>query len=400
MPASPSHPDPTPRLGRSILALTLARTAVNGARRFAYPFIPALARGLAAPLAAVQAVVAVQEGVGVLSPLFGPLAERLGRRRLMLAALALSVLAALAGAAFPRFAVVAAAMVLMGLGKIVYDPAMQAWLGDRVPYRRRGLALGVTELSWAGGLLVTAPLVGALLAGGGGIRGVFLLLAGMLAVGALLVALLVPCDAGAGSGAPRRTVTLPAAWRALSGSRAGRGALGFSTLLVAANEIFFINMAVWLERSFGLALTALGAVALAIGGAEVAGELLTVAIVDRAGKRRCALAGAAVSSFAYLALPVVGGGLAGAVAVMVALFVGFEVAVVASIPLFTEILPDARAVMMSGNTGAHAVGRLLGAALGGGLLAATGSFALAGAAAMALGLGAVMLMLRLVPEGD
>lgn len=385
------------RLGRGVAALALARVAVNAARRFAYPFLPGIARALDAPVAAVQAVVAVQEGAGLGSPLFGPAAEKHGRRRLMLASLGGMTGAALAGAFVPGFAVFAAVMIALGVGKIVYDPAMQAWLGDRVPYHRRALALGVTELSWAGGLLVAAPLTGLLL-GGAGMRGVFLMLTGLLAAGTALVAVLVHRDPDGAAGGSSGAASLTEAWRVMRRSPGGRGALLFSLLLVGANEIFFINLAIWLERGFGLALTTLGVVAVAIGAAEIFGELLVVALADRLGKRRCAVVGAVVSGLVYLALPLVGGSLPLALAAMALLFVGFEVAVVASIPLFTEIIPGARAVMMTGNTGAHAAGRVAGAAIGGGLYAATGSFAPIGIVCAALGLGAAAVLLRFVRE--
>ena len=86
---------------------------------------------------------------------------------------------------------------------------------------------------------------------------------------------------------------------------------------------------------------------------------------------------------------------------MVGLFVMFffvEVAIVSSIPLFTEIMPDARAVMMSGNVGAHALGRMVGASLGGTLYAATGSFPFLGATALVIGLVAAFMLWRFVHE--
>ena len=55
----------------------------------------------------------------------------------------------LAAALFPLYAVVLVALFLAGLGKSILDPAMQAWAGNRVPYRRRALVIGILETSWA-----------------------------------------------------------------------------------------------------------------------------------------------------------------------------------------------------------------------------------------------------------
>jgi hypothetical protein len=47
------------------LAAALARLFLNTARRFAYPFAPALARGLDVPLTHVTSLVALNQGTGL-----------------------------------------------------------------------------------------------------------------------------------------------------------------------------------------------------------------------------------------------------------------------------------------------------------------------------------------------
>jgi len=45
-------------------------------------------------------------------------------------------------------------------------------------------------------------------------------------------------------------------------------------------------------------------------------------------------------------------------------FIAFELTIVASIPLMTELVPEARGTVMSSNVAFHAAGRMLGALLG------------------------------------
>ena len=66
---------------------TLFRLVLNTARRFAYPFAPALSRGLGVPLTAITSIIAINQSTAVLGMFFGPLADRLGYRLLMLAGL-------------------------------------------------------------------------------------------------------------------------------------------------------------------------------------------------------------------------------------------------------------------------------------------------------------------------
>src|SRR5437867_11814563 len=76
------------RLVVELAAAALARFVLNTARRFTYPFGPALARGLDVPLTRITSLVALNQGVGLLSPFMGTLADRRGSRVMMLTALA------------------------------------------------------------------------------------------------------------------------------------------------------------------------------------------------------------------------------------------------------------------------------------------------------------------------
>jgi hypothetical protein len=69
------------RLAIELAAAALARLFLNTARRFAYPFAPALARGLDVPLTHVTSLVALNQGTSLLTPLLGPLADRWGPGR-------------------------------------------------------------------------------------------------------------------------------------------------------------------------------------------------------------------------------------------------------------------------------------------------------------------------------
>jgi len=65
--------------------VVLCRLLLNTARRFAYPFAPALSRGLGVSLTAFTSIIAVNQATTLLGMFFGPLADRLGYRLMMLA---------------------------------------------------------------------------------------------------------------------------------------------------------------------------------------------------------------------------------------------------------------------------------------------------------------------------
>jgi len=351
------------RLTLQIGLASLVRLLLNTARRFAYPFASALSQGLGVPLVAITSLVAANQVTGALSPVFGPLGDRWGYRVMMLAGLGALAAGMLAGGFFPIYSVVLLALFLAGLGKSVFDPALQAYVGERAPYRRRGMAIGALEFAWSGSALVGLPLIGLLIEWAGW-RAPFFVLGGLGLAGAIALGALVPNDAH------RRPTTGAALgfreiWRMLSREPAALGALGFSFLIGAANDNLFLAYGVWLKSNFNLSLSTLGVATAIIGAAELLGEGLTVAIADRVGLRRAVAVGSALSALSYALLPLTGRTLPLSLLGLFAVFLTFEFAVVTSFSHFTQVLPAARGTMMSSVLAAASLGRVVGAFVSG-----------------------------------
>lgn len=389
------------------IVLTTARLGVNAARRFAYPFQPAISRELGVSIETVQNVTALQAGIGVTSPLFGVLAERYGRKRVMLGAMLLMVCAAAIGVAVPTFGVYLVVMLLFGFGKMIFDPAMQAYIGDRVPYERRGMALGIAELSWAGSLILFAPIAGWLFEVST-LRAVFAALGLTLFGFALLVWRVIPADprseqAGTDDaqaetqGFKRTTLAIA---RLIVSNPAALALLGFAVCVSASNEVLFINYGTFMERSFQLQPAELGLLTTVIAAAEVCGEVLVIGISDRFGKRRLAMIGAVIASLAYVLLPQLSSALWLTLVGIFVMFFAVETAIVSAIPLYTEVVPQARSAMLASALGAASLGRLVGSLLGSRLYSATQDFDLIGIVALVIGLTAAVLLAVFVRDLD
>jgi predicted MFS family arabinose efflux permease len=186
------------------------------------------------------------------------------------------------------------------------------------------------------------------------------------------------------------------AWRRLSQQRAALGALGFGLLVSAGNDNLFVVYGVWLEATFGLTIVALGAATTVIGVAEFLGEGLTASISDRLGLKRALLIGLTLSALSYILLPLLGRTLWLGLAGLFVVFLTFEFTVVTSFSLFSEILPGARATMMSSSVAALSLGRVIGALIGGPVWLAGGLLAtgLVSAALSGLALGCLVWGLR------
>lgn len=375
-----------------IAAASICRLFLNTARRFAYPFAPVLSRGLGVPLTAITPILAVNQITSVLSVVFGPMADRRGCRALFLSGLGVLAAGMFLAGLFPMYLTVLLALFLAGLGKAMFDPAILAYVGEKVPFERRGAAIGVMEISWAGSSLLGVPLMGLLIARFGWWSPFLALgLSGVLGLAVLIW--LFPKNG------PRKAADAPSA-RAGIFSTLGRlrkdalalSALGYAFLFNGANDMFFVVYGAWLEKDFGLGVAALGMAATVIGFAELVGEAMTAALADRLGLRRSLLTGAAVSAACYSLLPLLGGSLLIVLSGIFCLFVAVEFTIVVGLSYFTEILPEARATMMAGYFGATSTGRFCGALLGGWAWTLWGIPAIGAAAALMSVSGLVLLM--------
>lgn len=357
--------EPPQRIGIPIAGITFFRLVLNTSKRFVYPFAPVLSRGLGVSLTAITSLIAVNQITALLGLLVGPLSDRWGYRKMMVAGMAMLGAGMLAAAFFPFYAVVLVALFLAGLGKSVLDPAMQAWVGNRVPYDRRAMVIGILETSWAASTLIGIPLV-AVIIDRYGWRSPFLVMGLLGMAGAVTIFLIIPREREIPNA--DRTVswaTYIGAYAQLAGDKAAVGALGYAFFVSAANDNLFVVYGAWLEKSFGLGLVALGMGTSLIGLAELLGEGLTATISDRLGLKRALLWGLALTTLSFFALPFMENSLAAALTGIALIFLTFEFTMVTSFSLCTEILPAARATMMASFLATAGLGRVLGALLGG-----------------------------------
>jgi predicted MFS family arabinose efflux permease len=325
----------------------------------------------------------------MMSLLFGPLGDRRGYRGLLVAGLALMSGGMLLGGFFPFYGGVLAALFLAGLSKSIFDPGILAYLGENIPYHRRGAFIGITEMSWAGSSLIGLPLAG-LLIDHMGWRSPFFVLGGLGLVCLFFLAMVIPRPRA--SDIPRSSLQFRDILRILTGNRTVGGALGFVFLFAGANEVFFVIYGLWLEESFHLSISALGMTAVVIGIAELLGEVLAASLSDRLGKKRALTAGLILTGMSYLLLPLSGGNLIFSLTALFIIFLTFEFTIVTSLSVFTEILPNARATMMSAYLTAGSLGRLFSALLAGFLWISGGIPAVGTASALISGLSLMILL--------
>lgn len=291
------------------LALSLALVAVLGPAGIDMYLasMPAMARELHTPYANVQlslTVFLLALGCGQL--LCGPLTDMLGRRRPLLAGIAVYSVAALGAAQADHLAALLAARLVQGLGAAMTLVVVMSMVRD-VADGVKAAQLFALLMTIVGLAPVLAPAVGGMLDARYGWRAVMLALAALGAVVWLHTVLRVP-------------ETLPPARRVPP-----RGAVGvyariatdraflLPALALAASFFFLFayigGASLVYQRDFGLSADTFGLVFGATGVAVLLGAMASGRLVDRHGVGRLSLTGAvAMLTGALLALAGVLGG--------------------------------------------------------------------------------------------
>jgi predicted MFS family arabinose efflux permease len=347
------------RLRFQLPLFTFIRTIFNTAYRMVYPFLAVFARGLGVDLAAMAGAMTARSLIGSFGPFLAAYTDSRGRRVGMLSGLGLFIAGTALVVFWPTFLGFVIAITMGTLGKYNFDPAMQAYLGDRVPYQRRGRALALTELGWSLAFIIGVPLMGFLIARSGWMSPFPLLaLLGTLTLAGVL--LLIPSDR---DGTDEATTLAHNFCTVLTFTPALAG-LSVGFLATVANEVVNLIFGVWLEDSFGLQIAALGASAAVIGLSELGGEGLVALFVDRLGKVQAIGLGLLANSLAALALPILGRSEIGALVGLFFFYITFEFTLVSIIPMMTEVMPKARATLMAFNVAVFSLGRAVGAPIG------------------------------------
>jgi predicted MFS family arabinose efflux permease len=214
------------------------------------------------------------------------------------------------------------------------------------------------EFGWSLAFIVGVPLVSFLVALQGWFAP-FPVLAVLSLLSLILMFFLLPQDRSenrATSG------LLKKAWAIFRSGSAVAGLL-YGFFISGSNEMVNVVFGFWLEQSFGLQITALGTASLVVGVSELVGESLVGGLTDRIGKRRAVAAGTMLNCAAAILLPFLGTTQVGAFIGLFLFYITFEYSLVSSISIMTELVPSARAILMSLNIMSLSLGRAAAAIL-------------------------------------
>lgn len=323
-----------PEVRRALPALVMQRWLTNIGIRVMFTFLPSFARGTGLSIRQIGLLLTCRDLTGLAAPRTGRLVDQRGTAPVIVVA---SFIAA-AGLGLGAFSAagLAVGLVVMGLGKIGYDVALNAWVGDEVAYDRRARAFGQLELTWAAAGLVGLPLCGLLIE-----HVAWWSVPAALGTASMLASLRIrqvldtsqvhkSADIGSVRIEPRVVRMLMA-----------------MAILILSSQLLFISHGLWLEENHNLTPAKIGFAAILFGIIEGLGTLTTAAITDRLGKRNSILIGGTLLMCGTLSLAIWDQtGLPVGLALLACSFLGFEFAFVSSLPLAAELQPQARGQVM------------------------------------------------------
>jgi len=274
------------------------------------PILPEIASSFAVDVARVGLTVSGYALAAALAALVvGSLSDRGRRRPFLIAACVTFGLASLAAFFSGSFSTFAAARILAGASAGVISALVVASIADRVPYQRRGRAMGWVASAYFAAPILGVP-VGSLLADLYGWRTLYILFAGA-AVGLAAVMLVWYADSH------EKREAEPRSWASETLGKYS-GFLKNKVTLAGALSAFFVSggitsfvtyLGAYLSGQFGLSTTAIGMVFLLSGGASLAGALAAGRLSDRLGKRAVAFWGSLALASVILVVPALGGGI-------------------------------------------------------------------------------------------
>ncbi len=345
----------TKTLNLRISLFTISRLMINTSSRMVYPFLAVFAAGLGVEITQISLAIAASMATSAVGPFIAPIADRRGRKIGMLIGMLIFLAGTIAAWLFPCYLTFFLAIMLGNLGNNIFLPAMQAHVGDHTPYQKRGFYLALSELSWALSFILLVPLAGLIIekTTWSGPYAVLSILGVMLTA---LLWKLIPPDRPV---EPEPLMILSDIKKVLSFPPAIFGIL-MGTLFITGNEIINVVFGVWMQDSFGLQVVALGAASSVIGLSELSGEGVAAFLADRFGKERTIGASLLFSAVWMLTLPLFEKSLMGAFIWLFFFYITFEIGIVSSLPLMTEVTPATRATMMSLYIAALSLGRAIG----------------------------------------
>jgi ACDE family multidrug resistance protein len=364
------------------LVLTVTLTGIMG-HVLIIPALPDVAADLGVAKDRVGLLLSATTGPGiVLAPVIGVLADRFGRRRVLVPCLALFGVSGGLAAFAPTFEALVGLRALQGIGSAGLINLAVVIIGDHWEGVERARRIGRNAATLTASLVVLPP-VGGLIAEVGGWRATFVPYWIALATAAAVMRWLPPSPPGAGTLRGQLAVAGPAlrSWSVL-----GPMILGGAVFLLIF--LLLTVVPVYLDEQFGLSAGGRGVVLALPAATSTLGALSIGRLTARTGTRTVVATGLALVAIGFAVVAAVPA--LGAVAAGLLVYGGGEGLLVATLQdaVAGQAPPESRGAVVATWVGFARAGQTAGPVLAGAGLAAGARWTFAAASVAAAGLAA------------
>jgi predicted MFS family arabinose efflux permease len=395
-----SHDSLPPRAYLILFALWLMVFSSGSQVMLIAPLFPRIREQLPLPNAALGMLVAIDAVMlGAVALIAGPISDRIGRRRIMLAGSGVMTMALALHAFAFDYASLLVVRGLAGAAGGVLSGAAVAYVGDYFPYQRRGWANGWVMTGVAFGQIIGLP-AGTVAAASLGFRVPYLAFATAMAATFVLVLRAVP----------QPPVEFAAERLTVAGALRNYAALLHNTAIIAAiltftasflgSSLFFVFLPTWLEDTLGARPAQIAALFLAGGVANVLTGPQAGHLSDRVGRKRVIIGATLGLALVVPVLPFVIRDMTGATLAFFVVMMLLSARMSPFQALLTQLVPAARrGSLMSLSVGCGQFGFAAGGSVAGFTYTRYGYATATALAALFLLLTAVIVW-RLLPEPD
>lgn len=326
----------------------------------------------------------------LLSPVFGPLSDRFGRRLVMVAGMSVFTGAVAVSAVAPTFEVLLIARVVNGLGAAITVPAAFAYIGDQTTDEERPRAMSTILSAFPSSTLLGLP-IGGFAAAVAGWRAAF-----VVVLVAAVVALLAVVRLASDRQRPGAVFSYRDSLTRVLRDRRTVGALGVTAIWFTAALGMFPYVGEFLRRTYGFDSGQIGLVFMLIGVVGLASTRLGGRFIGVLGAKRAVMLGIGCYATAVLLLPWTAVALPLTLVVFALWIFGVWFGLPAQQSIVSDLMPDSRGTVLAFNSSALYLGGVVGPALAGAILD-VGGFTLLAPVAAATALGAVALAAIVLP---
>ena len=249
------------------------------------PILPRISEAIRVPEQLLGTLIsAYAAAVGIFALVAGPVSDRVGRRAILRVGTAAMAVALLLHGFADSFASLLVLRVCAGTAAGVLSVAVTAYIGDIIPYARRGAAMGWVMSGMAFGQILGIP-AGTLLAGSSGFQTPFMIFGGVMVAAWVLTMTVLPVVPSQSS-TPLGVRSALVGYVDLLRRRDIAAASVASVVMMLGVSLYIVYYPAWLEAELGASPGSIAVMFLFGGVANAVAGPFAGRLSDRIGRRR------------------------------------------------------------------------------------------------------------------